>query len=84
MIDFILALINTVISFNAEYNATHLLPFATAAFMGLMCVVVLPLLMYMMRETPVRTIARIAPIIHVYDTAIERVRTSTTGTQATR
>lgn len=73
MIDFILALIDSVISFNTEYNATHLLPLSAALFTLAVFTVFMPLMMYMMRETPEATIERVSGIIAVYDNAVDAV-----------
>ncbi|KII34862.1 hypothetical protein NL64_06260 [Pseudomonas fluorescens] len=70
MIDYILALISTVISFNAEYNATHLLPLSMALFMAFIFMVLMPFMMYVMRETPEQTIERVTPIVGIYDNAL--------------
>lgn len=76
MIDFILALISTITSFNATYNATHLLPLSAALFTLLIFVVFVPLMMYVCREKPEQTIERITPILHVYDKAIAAAQIS--------
>ena len=73
MIDVILALISTLISFNDEYNATHMLPLSVAVFTLIIFTVIVPFMLYMMRELPEQAIERITPIIAVYDKAIEDV-----------
>jgi hypothetical protein len=70
MIDFILALINTLISFNAEYNATHMLPLSMVVFTSAIFTVFVPFMMYMMRETPAQAIERVTPIVSIYDSAL--------------
>jgi hypothetical protein len=73
MIDFILALITNATNYINAYDAVHVLPFAAAAFIGLVFTVFMPLMVYVMRETPEQTIERVMPIVRVYDKAMEDI-----------